>query len=190
MKRRIFSGLDDPTKDAEYMACVGDLIDNELVVLMKKYLHHVNTTCFDHSLSVSYMNYSICKKFNLDYVSAARAGLLHDFFLYDWHSKSKIKHLFDHPKIALENARKLFPINSLEAEAIKRHMWPFTLVPPIKKEAYVTVFTDKYCSCMEIARSHNANRKYFIKFSAIVNLIVAFFVSKSVAIFSIINDFF
>jgi len=29
----------------------------------------------------------ICKKYNLDYASAARAGMVHDLFLYDWRKR-------------------------------------------------------------------------------------------------------
>ena len=67
-------------KDTEYMEIVKDIISNEMVLEMKQYRQHFNTTCFDHCLFVSYNLYLICKKHKLDYRSAARAGLVHDLF--------------------------------------------------------------------------------------------------------------
>ena len=49
---------------------------------MKKYKQHYETSTFDHCYMVSYYCYKVCKKLKLDYKSAARAGMLHDFFLY------------------------------------------------------------------------------------------------------------
>lgn len=42
------------------------------------------TSRFQHSLNVSYYSFIICRKFGLDAYSAARAGLLHDLYYYDW----------------------------------------------------------------------------------------------------------
>ena len=36
---------------------------------------------YEHLIKVSYKSYKIAKKLDLDYVSVARAGLLHDFYL-------------------------------------------------------------------------------------------------------------
>ena len=96
----------------EFINIIKDLINNETVQQMKNYRQHFNSSCFDHCLEVAYWSYLICKKLGLDYVSAARAGMLHDLFLYDWrNSKKKLNlehfHAFIHPKIALENATKI-----------------------------------------------------------------------------------
>ena len=47
-------------KDTEYMEIVKDIISNEMVLKMKQYRQHFNTTCFDHCLYVSYNLYIIC----------------------------------------------------------------------------------------------------------------------------------
>ena len=52
---------------------------------MDKYIQHGSTTTLDHSIAVSYLAYRLARKLDLDYISVARAGLLHDFYLYDWH---------------------------------------------------------------------------------------------------------
>jgi uncharacterized protein len=88
----------------------------------------------------------------LDYRSAARGGLLHDFFLYDWHIKKSHEglHGFIHPRVALENANKYFHLNDMEQDVICKHMWPMTIKPPKYKEAYIVDAIDKYCAFMEI----------------------------------------
>ena len=57
----------------EFVNIVKDLIDNPTVRQMKNYRQHYNSSCYEHCLEVAYWSYLICKKFNLDYVSAARA---------------------------------------------------------------------------------------------------------------------
>ena len=75
--------------DKRYMECVYDIMDNEKFQEMDKYIQHGTTTTLEHCISVSYISYKICKYYNFDYISAARGGLLHDLFLYDWHTHSK-----------------------------------------------------------------------------------------------------
>ena len=61
-----------------YYQIVSDLLESNPVQELKLYRHHIMTTRFQHCLNVSYYNYTICKFFRLDAVSAARAGLLHE----------------------------------------------------------------------------------------------------------------
>ena len=141
-------------KDKEYMSCIGDLLDSEPVRLMDEYMQHGSTTTLEHCVNVSYHCYKISKKLHLDYKSAARAGLLHDLFLYDWHIYTKDpffqKHAFSHPKKALNNALKHFELNDIEKDIIEKHMWPltFTKVPKYKESFLITV-VDKYTTCGE-----------------------------------------
>ncbi len=142
----------NPFNHEEYIDCIRDLIDHEMVWSMKNYIQHSSIDCLEHSLYVSYSSYLIAKRMMLDYRSAARGGLLHDFFLYDWHEArpSSGLHGFVHPRIALENASKYFNLNELEKDIIKKHMWPLTVILPKCKESYVVVFADKYCAFKEI----------------------------------------
>ena len=57
----------------EFVNIVKDLIDNPTVKQMKNFRQHYNSSCYEHCLEVAYWSYLICKKFNLNYVSAARA---------------------------------------------------------------------------------------------------------------------
>ena len=98
-------------EDKEFISIIDDIINNETVQKMKDFRQHYNVSCFEHCLCVSYYSYLICKKLHLDYKSVARAGMLHDLFLYDWRKKvdgRKGLHAFTHPKTALENSLKLF----------------------------------------------------------------------------------
>ncbi|AAK79633.1 uncharacterized protein BJV85_002330 [Clostridium acetobutylicum] len=138
----------------EFKECIFDLLKEDIVLSMDKFIQHSNVTCLDHCIYVSYISYSICKRFGLDYCSAARGALLHDFFLYDWH-KTKSKdglHGFTHPYTALRNANNFFELNSKEQDIIVKHMWPLTLKLPKYKESLVVIFADKYCAILEILK--------------------------------------
>ena len=136
----------------EFQEIIMDLMANTMVQEMSKYRHHYTTSCLDHCLHVAYHNYIICKKLHLDYISATRAGLLHDLFLYDWRTKvngRKGFHAFTHPASALENAKKITSLNSKEVDIILKHMWPVTFALPKYKESFIITLVDKYCALYE-----------------------------------------
>lgn len=139
----------------EFCESIEDLIEHPVVLEMKKYPHHCTTSCYQHCLNVAYYNFKICKAFGLDARAAARAGMVHDLFLYDWRTHARLTnehfHAMTHPKVALENAKKHFELNELEQEIILKHMWPLTVVPPKSWEAFIIGATDKYCGFFEIA---------------------------------------
>ena len=155
MIRRAKTDVEDITvpKDLEYLSMVKEILKNPNVGTMREYVQHGNTSCLEHSINVSYLSYLYCKNHGLNARAAARAGLLHDLFLYDWHlrkrKKGELMHGFSHPRVALQNAQKAFDLTPLEKNIILRHMWPLTIVPPKYPEAYVVVWIDKYCSVME-----------------------------------------
>ncbi len=137
-----------------FYAAVSELVAHEKVQEMKQYNHHSQTDCFTHSIHVAYYNYKMCEFFSLDKEAAARAGILHDLFLYDWHHYQRQEgerlHGFAHPQKALDNARKYFDITELEADMIRKHMFPLTISLPKYKETVIIVMTDKFCSSCEI----------------------------------------
>lgn len=146
----------------EFEEIISDLINNETVQKMKNYKQHYDTSCFDHCKMVAYYCYVICKKYNLDYKSAARAAMLHDLFLYDWRKRQngrKGLHAFSHPKTALENASKLFDLNKKERDIILKHMWPVTFSLPRYKESYIIGFVDKYCAIQESITAYKSKIK-------------------------------
>ena len=138
--------------DEIYMDIVKDIIENEMVQEMKQYRQHFNVSCFDHCLYVSYNLYLLCKKHKLDYASAARAGLVHDLFLYDWRKRQEGRkglHAYTHPRTAYENAKKIFDLNKKEKDIILKHMWPVTLGIPRYKETFLMTYVDKYFAYSE-----------------------------------------
>lgn len=140
--------------DKQYIACVEDILNSDTFWTMQDYTQHGNTSCLNHCVHVSYCSYLVARYLNLDYKSVARAGLLHDLFLYDWHTHARETnnhfHGLTHPRTALENAMKDFSLNVCEKDIILRHMWPLTLIPPKYKEGYIVMLLDKYCGTMEV----------------------------------------
>lgn len=143
----------DYLKDKRYLECVYDILNSQPFAKMNEFIQHGKTTTLEHCLSVSYVSYKICKNYNLDYISAARAGLLHDLFLYDWHTHCKETgnhfHGFTHPRVALYNASKYYKLNGIEKDIILKHMWPLTVIPPKTMEGFVVMYVDKYCGFVE-----------------------------------------
>ncbi len=143
----------DYRKDKEFMDCVRDIYTAEIFRREEEFIQHGTTTTFDHSLDVAYMTFLICKERGWDARAGARAGMLHDFFLYDWHKPARETggyfHGFTHPFAAARNAKRYFRITPKEENMIKTHMFPLTLLPPLSKEGWVLTYADKYCTCVE-----------------------------------------
>ena len=100
-------------------------------------------------------------------MAAARAGILHDLFLYNLrHSKKMLNgwHAFEHPKIALKNALAISNLTQKEQDIILIHMWPVTFFQlPKYKESYVITITDKISalkSFYEYYKSHLWQKKF------------------------------
>lgn len=99
------------TEQAAYLECVAPLLESEEVNAMKQWRRHYSTTCYEHSLFVSYVAYRMAKKFGWDARTAARAGLLHDLYLYDPADRDAHpgNQCLDHPEFALRNAGPCAP---------------------------------------------------------------------------------
>lgn len=155
--------MNQKINDTEFQEIISDLLSNQTVQKMDLFRQHYNTSCLKHCEHVAFYNYIICKKLGLDYISATRAGLLHDLFLYDWRKRSpehKGLHAFTHPRIALNNSQKLFNLNEKEKDIILKHMWPVTIVPPKYMESFITTFVDKYCAIAETCTYYNSSMNH------------------------------
>ncbi len=146
--RRLYAG------DMGYLAGVQDILEHPVFLSMDHYYQHGTTTCKEHCIRVSYLSYRICRRLGLDSRSAARAALLHDLFLYDWHTHAKLTgerfHGLTHPRTALNNAVRYFELTDQEQNMILRHMWPLTPVPPATAEGVAVCCADKVCSLAEV----------------------------------------
>ena len=143
--------LFDPIAEREYAACVADLLNSDEVLWMKNIRHHHFVTCYEHSLFVSYVAYRLARHWNIDVREGARAGLLHDLFLYDPKDKTQYEgnQCFAHPVAALKNASRLTELSDAEADAIVTHMWPLAKKMPRYKVSYVVNVADKLCAVIE-----------------------------------------
>ena len=104
-----------------------------------------------HSLNVSYLAWLIAKKLHCDAAAAARAGLLHDFCLYDFKDGTPNGEFqaFYHPKAAAENSEERFELSEKEKNAILSHMFPLGPIPK-SREAWIISTADKICASAEL----------------------------------------
>lgn len=137
--------------DQEFIDVIQELLDSDAVQQLKKFQHHKHGTRFDHSLYVSYRSYQMAKQLGCDAVAAARGGLLHDLFFYDWRDKDPERgwHVTEHPRRALEEASRLFDLTEKEQDIIVKHMWPLSPWMPKYRESFIVSMMDKYCAVME-----------------------------------------
>ena len=140
---------------AAFLQCVGPLLDTREVNSMKQWRHHFSVTCYEHSVFVSYVAFRLARYFGWDYRAAARAGLLHDLYLYDPADRSAHpgSQCLDHPEFALRNAVALCPdLTEKEKNAIVSHMFPLAVHLPRCREALVVNLADDICAVLETAR--------------------------------------
>lgn len=144
-----------------YLNLVQPLLDTQEVQSMGQWNHHFGVTTYEHSLFVSYVSYRLARRFGLDDFAAARAGLLHDLYLYspyraDSHPGNQC---FYHPIAALENAKALVPdLTEEEQNSIVSHMWPLAYRAPRCKLAFVISLADKVCALLEISKIYHLMR--------------------------------
>lgn len=145
-----------------YLACVGDLLASGEVRSMQRIAHHPGVTCYEHSVFVSYVAYRLARHWDLDFVVAARGGLLHDLYLYDSHDHSNFEgnQCFAHPVAAVKNAAALCGgLTPKEENIIISHMWPLAKKMPRYPESYVVNLADKLCATAEVMRVWRKTRR-------------------------------
>ena len=104
-----------PQERKQFERYARQLLDHPQVLQMERFIQHGSVSCLEHSVAVAELSFWICRRLGLraDWNSLVRGALLHDFFLYDWHDKAPDRpglHGFTHPKTALKNAERLFPL--------------------------------------------------------------------------------
>ena len=152
MLKLIFKKIKSYNKKSrsEFKDTMSHLISHEKLKLLNNFKQHYKCTRLKHSVNVSYHSFYIAKLLKLDYISAAKAGLLHDLYFKEKAGlKENIKMLRQHPKDALKNALEICDLNDKERDAILRHMWLVTLKPPKYREGYIVSFVDKFCASKE-----------------------------------------
>ncbi|GHU04372.1 phosphohydrolase [Spirochaetia bacterium] len=132
-----------------------DILNHELFLQTKHTFSHGAISIYEHSVHVAELAYTMAENNpRIDKRAVIRAGLLHDFFLYEWHIPGLryLKHGWCHAAIAAEKAREVFGISDHEAACIKTHMWPWTLFRlPMSREAWTISIADKMVAIQETA---------------------------------------
>jgi len=140
-----------------------DIINHELFLSCKKIYSHGAISIYEHSINVAETAFSMIEESpSIDKKCVARAGLLHDFFLYEWHVPGirYLVHGHAHPAIAAENAKRVFNVNDKEYSCIKTHMWPWTLFhPPLCREGWIISLADKIVAIKETLFSRGKRNK-------------------------------
>ncbi len=153
ISKRGSAAVDEAFADKQYLRCVADIMQHPKFQQMGSYLQHGTTTTLEHCIGVSHLSYKIARSYGLDAKACARGALLHDLFLYDWHTVVKNTgnrlHGLTHPKTALLNAERYFVLTPKEKDIILKHMWPITIIPPKSGEGYIVMYVDKYCGFVE-----------------------------------------
>ena len=148
-------GIIDETNWHCFLDCVGDLLFTPEVQSMRDIPHHPGTCCYEHSVFVAYVAFRLARRWNLDYMAAARGGLLHDLYLYNARVKGSHpgNQCFDHPVAAVRNARILCGgLTDQEENIILSHMWPLARRRPRSMEAAVVNLADKLCATAEVVQ--------------------------------------
>ena len=135
-------------KNNEFYQIIKRIIDRCHFDETKNIVHH-GITRYEHSIRVAYYSYKITKALGLDYKETTEAALLHDFFTDEVNTKNQIAKLRQHPKHAVENAKKYFDISEKQEDIIKTHMFPVTFTPPKYLESWIVDIVDDVASIYE-----------------------------------------
>ena len=140
------------TSNKEFDKLVNDIMLNNKFRELDNEMHH-GISRLGHSMRVAKATYKVTKKLNLNYKSATRAALMHDFYLdRELDTKNCFTALFDHPNKACETASEFYNLSSLEANIIKAHMFPLGKTLPKYAESWVVTLADKSVALYEMYR--------------------------------------
>ena len=140
-----------------------DILTSESFRASDRNIQHGDVSVYEHSIRVAETAVELARGLRLKVSERelVRGALLHDYFLYDWHTDGKDAgnvhprlHGFFHPGTALKNAKRDFDLTRRESDIIRKHMWPLTIVPPACREAWLVTAADKYASLMETLKLH------------------------------------
>lgn len=115
---------------------------DELVQSMAGFTQHGQVSTLAHVRSVTRVAFLLNMRLRLkgDERTIVYGGMLHDFYLYDWHGAG-LRHGYHHPVTAKENAVARFGVDAGVQRVIVSHMWPWppTRVPTTREAVCVCV---------------------------------------------------
>lgn len=130
------------------------------------FVQHGVTTTYEHSISVATIAVMLAVETGLtDDITISdlvKAGLLHDYFLYDWHDNEPWHRLhgFTHGRTAYNNAIRDFgsEITPVMKDSIIKHMFPLTSSHPKYKEGWLVTVSDKIAASHETFTTRRFSR--------------------------------
>ena len=126
-----------------------DIIKDKKYQSLKNDYHH-GLNRYDHLMKVAKGTFYITKILKLDYISATRGALLHDYFNeIEYLDVKGLNKPRIHPFLALNNAKKIFVLNLLEENIIISHMYPIGKIKPSYLESWVVTLVDKSVATYE-----------------------------------------
>lgn len=150
---------------------VSDILDNDKYKELKSEFHH-GINRYIHSVRVAKVTYKISKFLHLDYKSATRGAMLHDFFKNsDYGNVKGLKTAKVHPHIACFNAKCEFDLNDIEQDVISSHMFPINTHTPSYKESWLVNAVDEGVSLYEMTR-YELSGKLTIFVLFIMNMLI------------------
>ena len=153
-----------------FESIANEIINSDRYQALKNENHH-GLSRYDHSLRVAKNTYRLSKKLKLDYISATRGALLHDYFTdEDYRNTKGMKKYSMHPVIALNNAIREYDLNQKEENIIVSHMYPMGKTKPNCKESWLVTGIDKYVALYECAR-YKAKECLAFTFVLIINFL-------------------
>lgn len=142
-------------EEKEFYEIAKPILRNPEFQRRKNFLHHRDSV-YDHSICVALVAYKMAKRIQkykkLNINDVVVGALLHDFYLVPWREnknpKLLKKHGFTHGKIAANNSYQFFPklMNDKISDAIEKHMFPLTMLPPKYVEGWIINMADKCVS--------------------------------------------
>lgn len=138
--------------EQEFLDIIEPITTNPEFQALKNIAHH-GLTRYDHCVRVAYGAYLISKTLHLNYVEVTEAAMLHDFFTDEVKESGFVSRLQNHPKFALENAKKYYNLTPMQEDIILTHMFPITFIPPKYLESWIVDFVDDVVAVYEKVRS-------------------------------------
>lgn len=153
-----------------HICILKQILQDENILKMKQYKQHGNINTYLHCKNVMFFSLKlakICRIKNYKIANIIIGAMLHDFYLYDYHGARRTEngfHAFAHPKIALQNANKLYILNKRQQNIIRSHMFPATLFHvPKYSEAWLVNISDKYCAIHEYISDKIFKKQWEVK---------------------------
>lgn len=137
-----------------FRSILGEYIASDKVQKMKQFSQHGTISTYSHCYSVAQMSMWMNRRWRLGAREEVLlpAAMMHDMFLYDWHTIGKMNpyHAVNHATLAGRNAVRYLNVSDEVHDVIYCHMWPVNITRvPKSREAWIVCMADKWVSLTE-----------------------------------------